>query len=99
MLVHADTAFLRLGINRLKKTRGHQEMAVGYVSGQLAVTWDGVEYHVPAYGHWFGSCTLLASTFIAALPGRLPARSTPMAFANRMLSLAYRIMSASWVEA
>ncbi|MGA7178355.1 MAG: hypothetical protein WBX11_02045 [Thiobacillaceae bacterium] len=99
MLLHADTPFLRQVINRIKEAMGDQEIALSYIPGQLAVIWGGVEYHVPAHGQWLGTCKALASTFVEALPRRLPARSTPIGYANGTLSLAYRTVPASWVEA
>jgi hypothetical protein len=98
MLIHADTPFLRQVIKRIKDAMGDQEIAISYLPGQLVVMWDGVEYHVPAHGNWLGSCQVLASTFVEALPRRLPARSTPIAYAKGMLSLAYCTVPASWVE-
>lgn len=98
MLIYADTPFLRQVTNRIKEAMGDREIVISYLPGQLVVLWDGVEYHVPAHGHWLGSCKVSASTFVEALPGRLPARSTPIAFANGTLSLAYCTVPASWVE-
>lgn len=98
MLVHADTPFLSQVIKRIKEGTGDPEIAISYMPGQLVVIWDGAEYHVPAHGHWIGSCKVLASMLIEALPGRLPARSTPIAYANGTLSLAYRTAPATWVE-
>lgn len=98
MFLHADTPFLRQVINRMKETIGEQEIALSHMPGQLVVMWDGADYHVPSHGHWLGSCKLSASMFIAALPNRLPARSTPIAYTNGMLSLAYRTVPATWIE-
>ena len=77
---------------------GDQEIALSHMPGQLIVMWDGAEYHVPAHGHWLGSCKVLASMLIEALPDRLPARSTPITYTNGMLSLAYRSVPSTWVE-
>lgn len=98
MFMHADTPFLRQVINRMKETIGEQEIALSQMPGQLVVMWDGAEYHVPAHGHWLGSCKVPASMLIEALPDRLPARSTPITYANGKLSLAYRTVQATWVE-
>lgn len=98
MRLHADTSFLRLTVNRIKEAWSEREIGLGFVPGQLVVVGGDVEYHVPAYGHWLGWCKVQSSALLEALPVRFPARSTPIAYAEGVLTIAYQPVPASWAE-
>lgn len=98
MRLRADTSFLRLTINHLKESHVEPEISLGFIPGQLVVTADDIEYHVPAYGRWLGWCKVRTSEFLGAMPARLPARSTPIEYAEGVLLVAYRPVQALWHE-